>query len=318
MKNLTEKDPQFSICSKLKFSKNLTNAIEYVGHISFLITEIHHSYMKHILLSTYPALKILGVLVSALSIHICFQPHEKPLEMFMRQALSTLKSSLGSVLPLGNICKRKSFRSIFKSICYEVSDMNFTYITYVFKQAINEVRPLYQNHQQNSVLTDELWTHFLWNSFTYKLSLVFGTIWPFNFRLISQNTLTLMSYFCNNRHSKVTTFELLQVPYFSSHKEKPMCALHKKEDPPHDSPKACCSEHDCCQAYMEKPLYQIPQKRICCALTVDSAGWKNFQREGSDNLKYFITVRKNLKNPSNFFFIFFKAWKTQKKHIIST
>lgn len=36
---------------------------------------------------------------------------------------------------------------------------------------------------------------------------------------------------------------------------------------------------------MEKPLYQIPQKRICCALTVDSAGWKKLQREGSDNLK---------------------------------
>lgn len=43
-------------------------------------------------------------------------------------------------MPLGNIYK--SFRSIFKSICYEVSDMNFTYITYVFKQAIDEVRSL--------------------------------------------------------------------------------------------------------------------------------------------------------------------------------
>lgn len=164
-KNLTEKDPQFSTCSKLRFSENLTNATEHTVHISFLITEIHHSYMKHVLLRTHPALKTLGILVSALSIHICFQPCEQPLEMFMRQALSTLKSPLSSVLPLGNISKRKSFRTIFKSICYEVSDMNFTYITCVFKQAIDEVRSLLSESSAEEFTADR----WVMNSLPLKL-----------------------------------------------------------------------------------------------------------------------------------------------------
>jgi len=37
---------------------------------------------------------------------------------------------------------------------------------------------------------------------------------------------------------------------------------------------------------MEKPLYQIPQKRICCALIGYPASWKKeLGREGSDNLE---------------------------------
>lgn len=143
-KNLEGKDPQFSICSKLKFCKSL-NAIEHIvciKEVFFLQTHTHtHTVcIWNILLSIHPALKILEVKSQPCQYTSVFTPVNGYCQMFERQAPSTLKTPLSSVSL--NRSKRQTLKSIFKSICYEVSEGNFIYITYVLNQAINKVRSL--------------------------------------------------------------------------------------------------------------------------------------------------------------------------------